>query len=522
MIERAIENWLINTTERNYQAAFCQVLLQKGHKVIYFSSHRPMEQGKDIVTIDSSGDYCAYQLKTGDINITKWRSISGEIKELIELPIIHPSVDKNKLHKSFLVTNGRLTDEVRIQIDQINDDNQRKGRNYSYLDIISDNGLLKDFIDAQGDFIPKKLEDFHLFLKLFLADGTDFISKGKYFDFLNKAIFNIIPNRKSDVLNAISSSVVIVSYLLNSYQIKNNYYALFEAWTCLAACIVRYTHKAGLTRKDWEDSLRLISSEINRNLFLLKDETLRKRDFIEGTWLGDGGLIYRARATIVLGTLALLEVYLNKLEKKYVSDKQLLEIIKNNIRILWLWGESAFPYLFGIIKYLEINEKYEISQKLLHSLFKGIVDNNTPRKHTSLADPYYSITDIFESISNVDQEKIDYSNFSGSSYTLDTIISMLVRRNDREILEKNWKDVSYIQFKEFIPKNAEDIFLCHIEEGTNHSMFPNSTQSWSELKKEKDNSVKLYVEYFDILLFYVATCPHRVNKEIIRLLDNNF
>ena len=65
MIERAIENWLTKTNERNYQAAFCQVLMHKGHRVLYSSSHGPMEQGKDIITVapDGDGDYHAYQTR---------------------------------------------------------------------------------------------------------------------------------------------------------------------------------------------------------------------------------------------------------------------------------------------------------------------------------------------------------------------------------------------------------------------------------------------------------------------------
>ena len=101
----------------------------------------------------------------------------------MELPIVHSSFDKNKIHKAYLVTNGEISDEVRIQIDQMNDDNQRKKRGYAYLDVISGQMLLKDFLDAQGEFIPKELEDFHLFLELNLSDGTDFLPKEKYFNF---------------------------------------------------------------------------------------------------------------------------------------------------------------------------------------------------------------------------------------------------------------------------------------------------------------------------------------------------
>jgi hypothetical protein len=43
VIERAIENWLTRTNERNYQAALCQVLMHQGHRVLHSSVHGPME-----------------------------------------------------------------------------------------------------------------------------------------------------------------------------------------------------------------------------------------------------------------------------------------------------------------------------------------------------------------------------------------------------------------------------------------------------------------------------------------------
>jgi hypothetical protein len=46
MIESVIANWLTKTNERNYQIPYCQVLLSKGQRVLYVSTHRPMEQGR--------------------------------------------------------------------------------------------------------------------------------------------------------------------------------------------------------------------------------------------------------------------------------------------------------------------------------------------------------------------------------------------------------------------------------------------------------------------------------------------
>ena len=522
MIERAIENWLTKTNERNYQIPFCQVLLSKGHRVIYISSHRPMEQGKDIITLDKDGECCAYQLKTGDIDLKKWREISGEIKELIELPVIHPSVDKSKLHKAFLVTNGEITDEVRIQIDQINEDNQRKNRQYAYLDIIYGKRLLKEFIDAQGTFLPREPEDFDLFLKLFLADGEDLLREETFFDFLNKVIFKDITAQKANAANAISSSIVLVAYSLHPYQIKQNSYALFEAWTALAGSIIRYAHKTGLSKDAWQDSYKLAFMEAIRTLSLLKEEMLQREDFLEGDWRGDGGLVYRARVTIVLGAVAALEVHRCHTDKGYVTDEKILKRIKEHMHLLWLWGESAFSYLFSIIKYLEISNEGLLAQSFLNGLFIGIIKENAWDKEDGLPNPYYTINDIFEAFLGVSTKTINLKEFAGTSYMLGILIHMEARRNQRQILQDNWRRASRINMHEFRIANPEDIFTWRTKDGVNHSEFPRQTQSWAELRKEAmgfDGLPNVVVEHLDLLRFFILVCPHRADKRIIALLD---
>lgn len=310
--------------------------------------------------------------------------------------------------------------------------------------------------------------------------------------------------------------------MLSPYQIKNNFYVLFEAWTSLAACIVRYAQKAKLKKEDWIGSFNLVKSEIIRSLSLLKNETLKREDFLEGDWLVDGGLIYRARTTIVLGALAALEVYLHKTNENYVEDEKLLDSIKNNMRILWCWGESAFPYFFNIIKYLEVSNEKQIAQSLLEALLEAVIKSNSPRSQIGLPNPYYSASDILEIVLGINTERIDFSQFAGSSYMLEPIILMLARRDRREILEKNWRKISHIQFKEFKPDNIEDIFSWRTGEGVNHAEFPKMTQSWRELVKEANDFSgipDLYLEYLDLLNFFILICPHRINKSIIGILD---
>lgn len=524
MIERAIENWLIRTNERNYLAPFCQMLMHKGHKIIYKSSHRPMEQGKDVITIDKSGQYCAYQLKTGNIDLTKWREIRPEIEELIQLPIIHPSIDKNIEHKSFLVFNGNLTDEVRIQIDQINEDNIRKRRNYSYLDIIDIESLLKDFIEAQGKFMPKEVEDFDLFLQLHLADGCDFLNKETLFTFLKKAILDTNLKQKSDINHCIISSVIITSYILKPFQEKENHYALFEAWIVLCASIIQYALSININIKDYLGSYEIALSEAVYNLNRLCEEALFREDFLEGDLMGDGDLMYKSRLTILIGAFAAVELYNLSINDDYVLNSKAIDFIDRQLTEVWFWGESAFPFFLNVIHLYEQIGYHKKTKKLLLDILVTLLRSNSQinSQNIPLANPYYGVHEILESLFVFQEENIDFKIFSGSSYILEPIISMMARRNMRFELEKLWRPITHIHINRFLIDKIEDIFSWRTKSGNNTGQFPRQTQSWAQLKKDSFSEIENCGELINYKIFFnlfLMVYPHRADSGTVALLE---
>src|SRR5690606_17011655 len=103
--------------------------------------------------------------------------------------------------------------EVRIQIDQINEDNKRKGRGYAHLDVITKGQLAAEFIKKQGRFMPASPNDFKAFLRIYISNGKDFFDKAAYFSFLTQNIFSGLKS-PSDFKQAVSSSIIITSYAL--------------------------------------------------------------------------------------------------------------------------------------------------------------------------------------------------------------------------------------------------------------------------------------------------------------------
>ena len=106
MIERVVENWLTNTTEKGFQLPFCHILAAEGHSVIHLTRHCPMEMGKDIIAVAPDGVPCAYQLKSpkGDrVTKSQWTNeIQNQTFELATTRIVHPSITSKKLHRSYL------------------------------------------------------------------------------------------------------------------------------------------------------------------------------------------------------------------------------------------------------------------------------------------------------------------------------------------------------------------------------------------------------------------------------------
>jgi hypothetical protein len=440
----------------------------------------------------------------------------------MELPINYPGVDRSKMHKAFLVTNGTITDPVRVQIADRNDDNVRKNRQYAQLEVISKDSLLKSFVDAQGRFVPRDLPDIRTFLELYLDEGRGMLPKESLFAVLEGAVFAEAPSKKSDAIDAITSSLIIVSYLLNSFEQSKNYYAMAEGWSILAACIARYAGKHSLPQGQWRSSLDLVMAEVKANLAMLRREAIGRPDFLEGDIRTDGGVMLNARTTIVLGALACHELLPDGSTGSDKSPDEVLKLIREHLRRRSFWGESAFPYVFYIIKFLEARNETALALSLLEELFVVLVDANYQQQGPVFPCPYRGVEEVLATSIPDRLQDADFEGYRGSSYVLRSVLEMLVRRGRRDVIAAKWRRLTYCQQHEFIPDSPEDVFAWRTKDGTNTARFPNQTQSWSALVAESSEVISIpsvYREFTDVLRFHIIVCPHRATAAVIRWLD---
>ena len=521
MIERVIENWLTNTNERGYQIPFCQYLISMGYTILGMSFHGPMEQGKDIIAIDEKKIPCAFQLKSGDINEGVWRRIKGEIDDLVEIPIKHPSVDKSIKHRCVLVTNGRITDEVRVDVDDRNARFKQLG--LPELEIVTGSDLLKRFIDVHGSFLPRQPTDFRLFLELFLFDGRELLRKKLFTKFIESVLLTE-EEKELDLKRKIASSVLLSQYVLQPFESQMNHISIIEGWTTFCSYVLGLVEKYGLKDESWRQSYNIIMGKINYQLEALKSEFFSRKNYIEGYW--DGGLFYRSRMTIVLGWLSAFELFNKQIDSGYEIDNRILKSVSKYYKVAtWFWGESATPLFVMMSLLTHEHGETSLSNKIICDLIIDITSENRFRDGDGLPDPYYSVNHVIRHFYGSRKQRIDMSSFLGSSYHLAALVDILVRRNKRDLLGELWKHVSHIQTSELNPSPLWKSFMWRCDKGEQVEKFYKNPQSWKELREESMKSSDLdlprtlaknpFSHYF--LICY----PHRLNRHMAKLIDRS-
>ncbi len=526
MLERIIENWLINTNERSYEAAFRQVLIQRGHTVLFAHEHGPYEFGKDIVSRSEDGSYCAYQLKSGRIDKRNWLKIYDQIQELIRVPISHVGVDSGSPDRAFLVTNGKITHPARQAIHLMN---ERQGSNRTKIELIERDELLRYFIDAHGEYFPQNPQNLRDFLDLYLSGGAGLLPREKLSNFLDTALFGTQHSKRAksraQVKNVLAVAPIMVSYLLKEFEQHRNHYALTQGWTVLAMCSTRYAVKNGLTKAMWKGTLDLLLAEIKRHLDNLRAEAVKRENLLEGDLRADGGKILQIRTTMLLGSISMLAFTDRSCDATSVSE--MLRFVNRYYSHAFFWGEGALPQIFWIVKFLEMTGYNEPALDLLKRVFDGILEANSgPNTQDDqfilLPSPYYGPDHVVESTLRIYSIEYEQTATMGSSYVIQSLLEMLVRRNERSFLSNHWSRYTRMIVRQFWPLHDYDLFSWRTESGENQMKAPSMQQSWAQLRSdcvEISDIPPTWKEYAELLPHLVMVYPHRAIPAVMRLLD---
>ena len=532
MLERVIENWLDNTTERNYQEPFCYILSSEGHTIIHSTRHSATELGKDIITIDPNGIPCAFQLKTGNITLAKWQNeVSRQIDSLVVGNIIHSSVDTQQHHKSYLVTNGNIVEEVSFDIKGRNETWANQNQSYLRLRTIDRGELFEKAKRLGTDLWPSELTDIRTLLEMYLENGEGILNKEKLSS-LFESTFQLDKETapsNNECRRTIASAGLLCAIATSSYSDKDNHVAEIEAWMLYVAYVLALIEKWNLPINVYESEFEIATQSLYNSLANLCDEIRERKDLVEGPSLEDS-YVYDIRVTWLLGLMSIYALWRrSKGEPKDETDDFLREFCKEKRKRLKLWGEAAIPQYLAFFWYFRKIDATPEPDFLIHCLISLICKLNHPRSETFLANPYYEVEDILSHIFSLTlgpAEKSLEETFIGKSYVLEGLVHLFVRRNWKQTMKFLWPGVTRLTQVSFEPDNFSDFYRWRNKDrnGITRFVIPKRTQNWEDLKalsfESEGNCIPPTIKEDPILLLlFLCVYPHRMNAEIIRWLD---
>ena len=547
MLERVIENWLDNVTERSFENSFCHMLAYQGYTVLHKTRHTGLEMGKDVIAIAEDGVPCVFQLKTaanGTIKQRYWtKEIQNQVFTMITTPPVHPALKNYSHHRSYFVTNGKIEEEVMRQIDDLNRMFEAQGCNHKKLEVIVKGQLLAWAKELETNLWPSELTDVQLLLELFLEDGKDVLNKTKLSRLLESCVnFENLP-KIQESKRTISSLALLNALAVSNYSNSENYVAEIEAWTIYMAYLFAYAEKWRIAKKTWSEEFNIAKNYIGQLLRELYEEVKSSEYYVEGDSSTEPFLIYHIRITYLISLMSIFSLWAE--HENFDDNKEINEFCGEfcleNKDYMLLWGEAAVPqYLSFYWYYSRIDATLSPPNFLLSAIGQIIALNkpkNLPKQENvfgkirhlyrpqtdGMANAYYNSDELLPHLLGINDGPIE-DDFLERSQSLWALIEIYVRLNFQGPVFAFWKDATYISEVRFKPKYKWHFFRWKNEEGEVVEEQKNG-RKLSELTKQVQQ-----VDYGSIpekfkkepvlLLLFLCVYPHRISTSVVKWLDS--
>lgn len=528
MLERVIENWLTKASEKSVQLPFCYMLSKKGISVVHLTRHWSMEKGKDIIAKDTENNIYAYQLKSpknGRITMGQWQGINKQLFDLVTLDIDHVGIKNDNHHRSFLVTNGFIDEDVSTAIKDFNRYFEKKNQPECRLEVYSRADLFDMAKELGNSLWPSELTDVQTFLEMHLANGKGLLPKVKLAK-LFESTFKLNENiSNSECERIISGAAIICALSLNNFTNENNYVTEIEAWIIYISYVFSLVQKNNLSDKHWKNSVDLALMQIYALLENLCEELRARKNYIEGDFPSDI-IFYKERITQLTSLMSIYGL-LNKFNIVSISKENedfIGKFCLDNVRNLCLWGEGVIPQLISCYWFYRKLDATQSTVFFLKSIIKAIIKRNKNGSITALPCPYYDVEEIYSNKLGVKDEPI-FEKFDGFSYMLEGLFNIFVRHNYKNSARILWSEYSKIKSICFEPEKEEDFFRWNNLRGKTKIKEQKRIQKWDLLKAEsmeyKEEWVPQLLRSNPILsLLFLIVFPHRSNSKIFRWLDS--
>jgi hypothetical protein len=436
-----------------------------------------MELGKDVLAIDPAGNPCAYQLKgtaDGRFRLSDWRDgVQGQMYDLVLGRIVHPSIVGDRPHRSILVVNGMIEEEVQRSIEDFNRERRNDGTNRQ-LEIIVRGELFSMLRDTAQEFWPP---DHRTFFKLHIDPGDGQLPKEEFAKILESAVPLVRqigdPPRNREATLQLQGAAIVTSLSLNSFVAKQNYVAQFEGWTLLCSYILLAAEKWNLDEYCWRPTIGVALQTMYNLLGNLLEELVSVKNLVVGSPMSDF-TVFRIRVTHLVGLMGLYGLWRKHVhESASEVDREIKDFCTRNSSNMLLWGEYALPQFLSYHLFERHIDATARTDVLLYALIEGIEKHNlnTDKSNFGLPNPYYSPEEILPYLHGLTQNRLGDS-FVGSSYGLEGLVHLFVRTNRKSQLKFMWPAITRLAVMSFYPKDKWGFYLWRCDDGENIEVYP--------------------------------------------------
>ena len=525
MKERLIADWLTKAGERGgLDVAFCQILLARGCRILQ-ARHSPTENGKDIITIESDKRLCAYQIKSGDIDLHEFEKIQPQITALVETAILHPNVRAGQEHHSFLVTTGKFTESVETRVQALNA--AWKKRKYKPLALIGGTQLHPDFMKLAADFWPEEPSEVSSFFKMYLAEGKGDLDHKLFAEFLRR----LLPEEKlSKPISSrrIAAAGLFSSYLLESFNRQGDHWSLFCGWTITAAHQAWAAEVYKLPPKAWEDSFQLTKDAAIAALERLAFETIEPNALVpHEPELDDYTRMCNTVAASAVAACFLMRRRANQNSTPMDQGIPLVHRLVTNGRVFF-WGESALPNFLVICWMLEQSGQSWLAEGVMLGVVGALTKFNQKLSANPLSGPEVLPDEVFSSILKKNAKpEMAHGRRAPVSWSLESLLHLLAIRMRRQALKARWWDITHVEMASFRPNRAADALLWFTNAGEEMERLAGKPQSWKEftgIARTNDlNALPAILRNDpDFALMFMLAYPHRASTILVKALDKWF
>ena len=528
MIAKLLDAWLTNASERSYEAAFAQLLLLEGYRVIQGPLHHGHEHGKDIIAMDQDGKLQVYQLKggRGKLNKAKIDDVQSQLHTASLTAVTHPALARHRRpDRVVLVTNQDATPPAQSHLANLSVGNVEQG--LAPIVLIERSDLVSRFLQAQSAFAPENPAATRTWLDLFLRDGNSSLPVDQFFDLVEAILpADGMPTKAHQLTRLLDGTALAVWIALQAWVKCDNHVMILRGWVVYCIQLLRVVEAASIAEQHWKPAMDLAMDEIRHRASLLITEAAELPDLIcHGS--PDEALVYPMRVMDVCGIASALVVS-DKIRRgsKSPSIDVVRTLMMRELDAVDFIGEAQGPAIFLMTLALGQAGQPRASIGLLFNYVAALAKRNQLDADDPLPNPYWDCEKIIRTRAEqgfVPTSKWPEEQFGGLAYTLHIGIRWLARKWWRHHLSRLWYDITGVRCGEWSMEEAGDYLVWRTRRGVWREWSAEQPTCWRKLLRDSQRAEltglpESLCHRKDFLPFYCLIMPHRFDTKVSDLL----